>query len=118
MKKLSAKTGTYINKEGEQKNEYTKIGALMPGNDGGEYMLLDPTVNLAGVLLKQNALAAKENKPMRDSVMVSVFDEQNQGYQQQQPQAPQQGYQQPAPQGPAGQQPHYQQPPQGYDNRR
>lgn len=106
MKRLVAKTGTYT-KDGQEKGEYTKLGVLMAGNDGGEYMILDPTVNLAGVLLKQNALAAQQGKQQRDSVMVSVFTEDNQGQQgyqqpQQQPQqqqAPQQqGYQQQAPQ--------------------
>jgi len=54
---------------------------------------MDPTINLAGVLLKQNALAAKQGKQPSDSVMVSVFEDQTQqtapqqqtqsGYQQQ-----------------------------------
>lgn len=82
-KRLVAKTGTYTNQQGEQKGEYTRIGVLMDG-DNGQYMLLDPTVNLAGVLAKQNVMAANEGKPMRDSVMVSVFDNDNQGQSQQQ----------------------------------
>lgn len=103
MKRLAAKTGTYV-KDGQEKGEYIKLGVLMDGNDGGQYMILDPTVNLAGVLLKQNALAAKQGKEQRDSVMVSVFDD---SQQQQQPmQQPQQQYQQ------APQQPQYQQQPQ------
>lgn len=109
-KRLVAKTGTYTNQQGEQKGEYTRIGVLMDG-DNGQYMLLDPTVNLAGVLAKQNVMAANEGKPMRDSVMISVFENDNQGQQQQG------GYQQqPQQQGGWGQ-PHnaqqqYQQPPQ------
>lgn len=108
-KRLVAKTGTYTNQQGEQKGEYTRIGVLMDG-DNGQYMLLDPTVNLAGVLAKQNAMAANEGKPMRDSVMISVFDNDNQGQQQQG------GYQQQQQQGGWGQaqqsQQQYQQPPQ------
>ena len=100
-KRLAAKTGTYQNQQGEQKGEYTQIGVLMNG-DNGEYMLLDPTVNLAGVLAKQNAMAFNEGKPMRTSVMVSVFANENQQQQPQQqqqggwgqPQQPQQQYQQ------------------------
>ena len=115
-KRLVAKTGTY-QKDGQDKGEYTKIGVILD-NQNGEYMLLDPSVSLAGVLLKQNALAAKENKPMRDSVMVSIFADE-QGQQQQAPQ--QQAQQQPpqqqswgnAPQqqqnGPAYQQPQHNQ---------
>lgn len=109
-KRLVAKTGTYTNQQGEQKGEYTRIGVLMDG-DNGQYMLLDPTVNLAGVLAKQNVMAANEGKPMRDSVMISVFDNDNQSQQQQG------GYQQPQQQGGWGQpqqlqQQQYQQPPQ------
>ena len=84
-KRLVAKTGEFQNQQGETKGEYTKIGVLMDGNDG-QYMLLDPTVNLAGVLAKQNVMAMNQGKPMRDSVMVSVYENENQqqGQQQQQ----------------------------------
>lgn len=107
-KRLSAKTGSFVNQQGETKGEYTKIGVIL-SNSNGEYMLLDPAVSLAGILVKQNALAAKEGKPIRDNVMASIFNDEapqqqqnNQSYgnahvqqqaQQQQQQAPQ--YQQP-----------------------
>ena len=101
-KRLLAKVGTYTNAQQELKNEYVKLGILKDGENGGEYIILDPSINLAGVLLKQNALAAKEGKQQRDAVMVSVFEndnqqqphpnqQQSQGFQQQ----PQQGFQQP-----------------------
>lgn len=94
-KRLVAKTGEYTNQQGETKGEYTKIGVLMSGNNG-EFLLLDPSINLAGVLLKQNALAAAQGKPVRDSVMISVFEDSNQGQNQQQgyQQQPQQNYKQ------------------------
>jgi hypothetical protein len=108
MKRLSAKVGEY-QKDGQTKGEYVKIGVIMSG-DNGEYMLIDPSVNLAGVLVKQNVLADKQGKPQRDSVMASVFDDSqqnnNQGFQQpmQQPQKPMQGgYQQQAPRQGCGQ---------------
>ena len=96
-KRLSAVTGEYT-KDGQQKAEWTNVGVLTTGSNGKEYLLLDPAVDLAGVLLKQNVLAAKKGEQPRDMVMTSVFEEQNnnnqgyqnQGYQQQ----PQQGYQQ------------------------
>lgn len=110
-KRLAAKTGTYTNQQGEQKGEYTQIGVLMSG-DNGEYMLLDPTVNLAGVLAKQNAMAFNDGKPMRTSVMVSVFANENQ--QQQQQQQHQGGYQQPH--QPAQQRAPQQQPQQQYNS--
>ena len=101
-KRLAVKVDEY-QKDGQTKGKYTEIGVLMPSNDGGEYLLLDPTVNLAGVLMKQNALAAKHGKQIRDSIMVSVFDGQQQsqqqqpgGFQQHQPQ--QSNFQQQAPQ--------------------
>lgn len=88
-KRLVVKTGEYTNQQGETKGEYTKIGVILD-NQNGEFVLMDPAVNLAGVLLKQNALAAKQGKQPSDSVMVSIFTDQPQqaaphqgGYQQQ-----------------------------------
>lgn len=96
-KRLVAKVGTY-EKNGETKGEYVKIGALLNGNNG-EYLLLDPTINLAGVLAKQNVMALNEGKIQRDSVMCSLFEDDNNQQQGQQQQAPQQGYQQAPQQG-------------------
>lgn len=87
-KRLSAKTGEYKDKTtGELKGEYTQIGVIL-NNNNGEYLLLDPTINLAGVLAKQNVLALNQGKPQRDNVMCGIY--QDQPHQQQ----PQQGYQQ------------------------
>ena len=79
-KRIVAKTGEY-QKDGQTKGEYTKIGVML-NYDNGEYMLLDPSVSLAGVLIKQNALAAKTNGQQRDMLMVSIFDDDNQNQQQ------------------------------------
>lgn len=110
-KRLMAKTDEY-QKDGQMKGEYVKIGVMLSGQNG-DYMLLDPTVSLAGVLVKQNDLAFKQGKAAHDSIMVSIFEDQpqqqsqpQQGYQQQPQQQPQQGYQQQPQQG-------YQQPQQG-----
>jgi len=81
-KRIAAKTGEY-QKDGQTKGEYTKLGVMLDNNNG-EYMLLDPSVSLAGVLVKQNALAAKTGGQQRDMVMVSIFDDSQQ--QQRQPQ--------------------------------
>jgi len=76
-KKLIAKVGTY-QKNGETKNEYDELGVMLE-NDNGPYILLDPSINLAGVLIKQNIMAFAEGKQARSNVMISVFDsEQNQ----------------------------------------
>ena len=100
-KRLSAVTGNYTNQQGEPKAEWTNVGVIITGKNGKDYALLDPSVNLAGVLLKQNQIALKEGKSPSDMVMLSVFEEnQNQGYNNQssQQQQPQGGYQQQAPQ--------------------
>ena len=68
-KRLCVKVDSYL-KDGETKNKYMEIGVLME-NDKGQYLLLDPSVNLAGVMMKQRMLdPSKQSK----SVMVSVFD--------------------------------------------
>ena len=77
-KRIVAKTGSYQDKQtNETKGEYTKLGVLL-NNDNGDYMLLDPCVSLGGVLIKQNALAAKTGGQQRDMVMISIFDDDNQ----------------------------------------
>lgn len=69
MKRIAAKTGTY-QKDGETKGEYAKIGVIL-SNDNGEYILFDPTVNMAGIAFKQrvNGIA----KDGSDSVIASIF---------------------------------------------
>lgn len=112
-KRLSAVTGNYTNQQGEQKAEWTNVGVIITGKNGKDYALLDPSVNLAGVLLKQNQIASKEGKPPSDMVMLSVFDEQQNQHQNQggyQGQNGQHQYQQQAPQ----QQNNYQQQSGGY----
>ena len=100
-KTLSAVVGEYNDKQtGQQKAEWANVGVIITGKNGKDYVLLDPTVNLAGVLLKQNVLAQKRNEAPSDMVMTSIFEDNNQGQQQNN-----QGYQQ---------QGNYQQPQQGY----
>lgn len=86
MKKIVAKVGTY-QKDGQTKTRYQDIGVIQ-SNSNGEYVLLNPAVNLAGVLAQQNAM----NGEQRTNVMCSVFDNQSQ-----QQAAPQQQYQQQPP---------------------
>jgi len=79
-KRIVAKVGEY-QKDGETKGEYAKLGVELT-SDNGAYILLDPTINLAGVLIKQNHLAVTQGKQARDMVMVSIFDDDYQGKQQ------------------------------------
>lgn len=72
------KTGTYTDGQGNEKGRYQRVGVLMQGNDGGFFALIDPGINFA---------AYKEQG--HDSVMVSVYPDQQQPGQQ--PQAHQGG---------------------------
>lgn len=101
-KRLSAVTGNYTNQQGEQKAEWTNVGVIITGKNGKEYALLDPSVNLAGVLLKQNQIAIKKGEQPSDMVMLSVFDEQQNQQQQPQQQQPQQQQYNQAPQQQGG----------------
>lgn len=61
---LAVKTGTYTDAAGATKNRYQSIGALMQGDDGRQFLLLDPLINLAAV----------PREPGRDRVIVSMFE--------------------------------------------
>ena len=81
-KRIAAKIGSY-EKDGQTKGEYVDIGVIL-NNDNGEYVLLNPTVDLAGVLMKQRMLAQETGKKAGGSVIASVFDsdrQQNNGQQ-------------------------------------
>ena len=105
IKDLAVVTGTYTDRQtGVQKNKYQTIGALMRTDDGGQFILLDPLINLAAVPRGQG----------KDRIMVSLFEPREPNNQQQQPPA---APNQPAAQHQTAQQ--FQQPPQpqnGYYN--
>lgn len=98
-KQIIAVTGEYQKQDGTQGANFAEIGVVMVSQNGREYALLDPTINLAGILLKQNAIALAKGEQARDMVMCSVKERQQNngggqgGYGQQAPQ------QQRAPQG-------------------
>jgi hypothetical protein len=85
MKKLLAKIGTY-EKDGEQKNRYVEMGVEITGSDGSAYLLMNPTVSLPGILIKQQALSIKQGKSPGENVFVSIFDNDATGAQQPQQQ--------------------------------
>ena len=60
---LAVKVGSYTDREGNNKNRWENIGAIMHG-DNGFYMMLKRTFNPAGV--------AGQND--RDSILVSMFE--------------------------------------------
>jgi hypothetical protein len=77
VKRLTAKIGEY-EKDGQTKGRYVEVGVIL-SSDKGEYILMDPTVNLAGVLTLQNMLNHKAGRKLSDRVMVSIFSEDRQG---------------------------------------
>lgn len=111
-KRLVAKVDEY-EKDGQTKGKYVEIGVIL-SNDNGEYALLDPTINLAGVLQKQNMLGRKKQQQPRDMVAVSIFDNNNQ--QQQSPQQQQGGWGQPHQQQQQQPQQQYNEPPMDFDD--
>ncbi len=73
VKRLSAKVGEY-QKDGQTKGRYVEIGVILSG-DTGEYVLMDPTVNLAGVLSLQNMMNHKKGNKVGDRIMVGVYSD-------------------------------------------
>lgn len=63
IKDLCVVVGEY-EKDGQTKKRWQTIGALMETKDGGQFILLDPLVNLAAV----------QREDGRDRVMVSLFE--------------------------------------------
>ena len=66
MKKLydlAVKIGSYTNSNGDTKNRYLNIGAIMEKDDGGRMIFLNRTFNPAGVPTEQD----------RESIIVSMF---------------------------------------------
>lgn len=70
-----AKIDKYEDKEGKEKGKYQEIGVIL-SNENGEYALINPEVNLAGVLMKQRVNLPSKGKG--DMVMCSIFDNDNQ----------------------------------------
>ena len=83
---LAVKIGEYINAQGEKKNRYQNVGAVMQG-DNGQFIMLAKWFNPAGVVDARGG----------ESILLSMFEprqegQQPTGQQQQRPQtaAPQQ----------------------------
>lgn len=67
---LAVKTGSYQDNQGQTKNRYQNIGAVMQG-DNGPFILLDPLINLAAV----------PREPGKDRIIVSCFEPKVEGAQ-------------------------------------
>ena len=64
------KTGEYTDNQGNTKGRYENVGSVMQG-DNGQFLILKRTFNAAGV----------PNPDNKDSVIVSFFEQNNQGQQ-------------------------------------
>ena len=60
---LAVKVGSYTNQQGEQKNRYQNVGALMQG-DNGPFIMLAKWFNPAGVPDERGG----------ESILISVFE--------------------------------------------
>ena len=78
-KRIVARVGEYTDREGKVKGEYVEVGVILESANG-EFALLDPTVNMAGVLSKQNMYNAQQKAQGNDkakigtSVMCGIYD--------------------------------------------
>ena len=61
---LAVKTGTYRDASGQEKNRYQTVGAVMQGDDGRSFVLLEAWFNPAGL----------ERQAGRSSVLLSMFE--------------------------------------------
>ncbi len=68
MKKIMIANGTYKNKQGEEKTSWKEVGVIMTSAKGGEFCLLDPTVNLAGF----------PREAGKDRLIASIFEDDRQ----------------------------------------
>jgi len=70
LKKISAKIDEYT-KDGQTKGRYADVGVIME-NDRGSYVILNPTVDLAGIWMRQKMLSPDKGGK---GVMCSIFED-------------------------------------------
>ena len=67
---LCVKTGTYTDREGNEKGRWMNVGALMDG-DNGPFIMLNAAFNPAGIYREDG----------RESILISCFEAQQDGQQ-------------------------------------
>ncbi len=65
MKKIMIANGKYTDKSGNEKTSWKEVGVIMTSAKGGEFCLLDPTVNLAGF----------PREAGKDRLIASIFED-------------------------------------------
>ena len=68
---IAAVTGEYTDRDGNQKKRYQNVGAVMQGQNGGQFILLEKWFSPAGLPDPQG----------RGNVMLSCFEPRQQGQQ-------------------------------------
>ena len=66
---LAVKAGEYTDGQGNKKNRWVNLGIEMSNDEGGTFIMLDPTINLAALMRYQKG----------DMVLVSKFDPDKKG---------------------------------------
>ena len=61
---LCVKTGSYRDKTGQEKGRYQTVGAVMEGDDGRQFAMLEAWFNPGGI----------ERQPGRGSIILSMFE--------------------------------------------
>ena len=64
---LAVKVGSYVNRDGETKNRYQNVGAVLANNDGGKFIMLAKWFNPAGVVDERGG----------ESIILSMFKPQD-----------------------------------------
>jgi len=84
---LAVKVGEYTDGQGKTKGRYQNVGAVLQNDDGGKMILMERWFNPAGV----------PNPDGRATVLISMFEPQQQGGSQPAQSQPQRQQQRPAP---------------------
>lgn len=73
---LTVKTGTYTDRDGNEKGRWMNVGALMESDDGKPFIMLNAAFNPAGIQREEG----------RESILVSCFEPQQDSQQEREPQ--------------------------------
>lgn len=65
LKNLAVKTGSYTDRDGNEKGQYVNVGKIMQKEDGGQFMFIEAHINFAGFPRREGS----------SSVLVSMFDQ-------------------------------------------
>ena len=64
IKDLAVKTGSYTDRNGQEKGRYENVGSILQMDDGSKMLLLRRSFNPAGVPFKEGS----------DQIIISMFD--------------------------------------------